>query len=318
MRIWYSVRMQENIWISWLHKRGITDKVLFDFNIHSTVRDDLGDALVIPINNVDGTFNFNKYRRDLRQQDVKPKYKYDSGSKVKLYGADKIKNIKKVLLTEGELDALVAWSSNIPAVSSTGGASSFNEEMADILKDKDVTICYDNDDAGASGMVRVLKMLPKTKVLLLPDRPGIKDISDYVGGGGNLNEILRTAITFNDIQEIMDNRAERLALWQSTTFHDKYIAEHIQPVYTDTKHTRVYNDNTNKIKNARAYPINRLIEFKRNKALCIWHNEKNPSLTYYPKTNTVYCFGCAKHGDAIDVIRQQTNCSFVEALNRLL
>ena len=93
-------------------------------------------------------------------QDDKPKYIYDKGSKISLYGWWKAKTEKSILITEGEMDSLVAWSANIPAVSSTGGASSFQSEWAELFKDKDVTICFDNDSAGGVGMVKTLKIIP--------------------------------------------------------------------------------------------------------------------------------------------------------------
>ena len=40
--------------------------------------------------------------------------------------------------------------------------------------------------------------------------------------------------------------------------------------------------------------------FNRNKALCPLHNEKSPSFTVYPKTNSWHCFGCGAGGSVID------------------
>lgn len=68
---------------------------------------------------------------------------------------------------------------------------------------------------------------------------------------------------------------------------------------------------------ARQYPIDKMIEFKRGNALCLWHNEKNPSMRYYPQTNTVYCWSCQKSAGAIDVCMKIDAISFVEAVKRL-
>jgi hypothetical protein len=66
---------------------------------------------------------------------------------------------------------------------------------------------------------------------------------------------------------------------------------------------------------AKTYPIDQLVEVKHgSKALCVWHDEHNPSMHYYRKNNTVFCFSCNKGGDAIDVVRAMKNCSMVEAL----
>lgn len=310
--------MQENMWIDWLNKRGVTSDVISDFGLHIESRDDLGDSIVIPVMDETGQFSFNKYRRDPRQGDVKPKYKYDKGGRSTLYGAHKIKECSTVLVTEGELDTLTAWSANVPAVSSTGGAGTFLEEWKGLLEGKDVTLCFDNDEAGGAGMVKALKVLGgEAYVLFLPDRPGVKDLSDYVAGGGDVAELLRGRVRFGGLQDVMDDRAVRLAGWRSTYFHDAYIAAHTQPIYEKTE--RVFTGDTGEIARAKSYPVSELIKFNReHKACCIWHNEKSASMHYYKGTNSVYCFGCGRHGDAIDVIRQMKGCSFGEAIKALI
>ena len=43
------------------------------------------------------------------------------------------------------------------------------------------------------------------------------------------------------------------------------------------------------------------VEVKRNnQALCPFHNEKTPSFTIFPKTNSFKCFGCGAGGSVID------------------
>ncbi len=74
----------------------------------------------------------------------------------------------------------------------------------------------------------------------------------------------------------------------------------------------------NEIQQAREFPVTDLISFKNNKAICPFHNEKTPSLNYYKKNNTCYCFGaCQKSFDSIEVYKKLNNCSFVEAVRKL-
>jgi len=299
--------------MDWLHRRKITNTVIEDFNVYWGTNITFGECIVIPIHDAIGNISFNKYRRN-PLHDAKPKYLYDKGSSIVLYGAHKIKNEKTVLVTEGEFDALVAWSANIPAVSSTGGSLSFQSEWADLFKDKEVTLCFDNDLAGAEGMVKALKYIPHAKVVLIPDRPGVKDISDYVANGGDLRALIDTGKHFASIEQVAEDRANRVSLWLSTTFHDAYIKEHSKPVYERKPRDPKITD---KIERAKSYPIDELIEFKQNKTHCIFHNEKTPSMVYYPKTNTCYCFGCGKVADSIAVYRQINNCSFIEAIKKL-
>ena len=46
---------------------------------------------------------------------------------------------------------------------------------------------------------------------------------------------------------------------------------------------------------------------KNFSCLSVNHEDKDPSMHYNEKTNTVYCFGCGEHGDIFDVIRMQYN-----------
>ncbi len=309
--------MQENKLLSdWLKHRHITDTIIGEFNIYWGINDIMGECIVIPVHDHLGNLSFNKYRRN-PMVDTKPKYLYDKGSSIALYGWHKAKDSNTVLITEGEMDALVAWSHNIPAITSTGGAMSFQEEWVDLLKDKEVIICFDNDEAGANGMVKVLKYLPHAYIIFLPDRPGVKDISDYVSNGGDLHKLLKTKIQFKDLQDVIDHRSSRLSLWQSTWFHDNYIKEHTIPEYVkvERKITGVERD---RIAIAKTYPITNILNFnKEKKALCPWHKDTTPSLHYYQKTNTVYCFSCGKHGDVIDIYREINKSSFNEAINNL-
>lgn len=48
--------------------------------------------------------------------------------------------------------------------------------------------------------------------------------------------------------------------------------------------------------------------------LCPFHNEKTPSFTVYPDTNSFYCFGCGAGGDVISFIRRIDNLDYVEAI----
>ena len=69
---------------------------------------------------------------------------------------------------------------------------------------------------------------------------------------------------------------------------------------------------------AKQFPISQLIQIRGNTAKCIWHNEKTGSLHYYPKTNTVHCFGaCGESHDVIDVYMKLNNCTFREAVLKL-
>lgn len=304
-----------NILKDFLLRRKISESVTADFSITWGKNNILGECIIIPVYNEDGIFVFNKYRRN-PLSDLKPKYLYDNGGRLTLYGAYKLSKDRQVIITEGEMDCLVCWSSNIQAVSSTGGAMSFNQEMADLLSDYEVITCFDNDEAGGKGMAKVLDILPKAKILLLPDRPGVKDISDYVANGGDLHKLLKSARSFSGLDEVVEDKANRIALWQSVYFHDAYIKTHT--IVEEVSNPKRYKDG-DELARAKQYPISNLIKFDRaHKACCIFHNEKTSSLHYYQKENRAYCFGgCGKGYDSIDIYMKLNNCSLPEAIKAL-
>ena len=307
--------------IDWLKKCHISDFIISSFNISVTTHPHIGDCITIPIYNTNGTFAFNKYRRN-PTSDLKPKYLYDKGSHVTLYGSHMLHTVpvtQPILITEGEKDTLVAWSQNIPAVTSTGGALSFQEEWKTLLANRPIIICYDNDQAGGEGMVRTLAILPHAKLLFLPDRAGIKDISDYTANGGDLNELIKTATHLSSYDDVLEDRALRISKWQSTYFHDAYIAKHNSLLRERTATPRT-KDTTDRIQRAKQYPITNFPEltFIRGKAKCVWHNDNTPSMHYYKTSNTVYCFSCGKFGDSIAVYRQIHGCTFKEAVDNCI
>ena len=51
--------------------------------------------------------------------------------------------------------------------------------------------------------------------------------------------------------------------------------------------------------------------------LCPFHNEKTPSFTVYPDSQSYYCFGCGAGGEVINFIRRAENLDYVEAVSYL-
>lgn len=317
---------------SFLNRRGITDSIIESFGVHTAdvVALSLHQAIVLPVNHVDGSFSFNKYRRDPMEGDVKPKYLYERGSKVALYGADKLISQEAnamrnfVIITEGELDTLVCWSKNIPAVSSTGGALSFQEEWTQLLKGYAVYVCFDNDEAGHKGVLKVLEFLPNASVIFVPKNiPDVKDISDYVARGGDLHSLLATAQKFPDVDSVKVERERVAALWGDYSFHDMYIEKFSKPnLPTDTRgRAQVQSDSDDKLERAKSVLCTDLLPFRRAgklmKTECLWHSDRDPSLTYYPEKNNCYCFVCGKYADSVDITMQLHGLTFLQAVRKL-
>ena len=73
------------------------------------------------------------------------------------------------------------------------------------------------------------------------------------------------------------------------------------------------------IARALIFPFEDLLYFnKADFALCPFHEEKNPSLRLYRKTNTVYCFSCNWSGNTIQYLRKTMELSFKDAVRKLL
>lgn len=67
---------------------------------------------------------------------------------------------------------------------------------------------------------------------------------------------------------------------------------------------------------AKSVPPSALLKVNSaKKALCLWHSDTRASMQVYK--DHVYCFVCEKHGDVIDVYREQNGCDFITAVKAL-
>jgi hypothetical protein len=55
------------------------------------------------------------------------------------------------------------------------------------------------------------------------------------------------------------------------------------------------------------------LKVKKHKALCPFHADSHPSLSFHVKWNTYKCFVCDAHGGPITLVMEMTGKSFVEA-----
>ena len=73
------------------------------------------------------------------------------------------------------------------------------------------------------------------------------------------------------------------------------------------------------VERAKSIPISDYIDFDRShRAVCLWHEDNNPSLYYDRKRNRVHCFSCGQGGDTIDVVMKLFNKDFVGAVKMIL
>lgn len=100
---------------------------------------------------------------------------------------------ERVLLCEGEWDTILALQHDYCAVTSTGGAGTFPEDLGPLLDGRDVYICYDADEAGNTGALRAASRLEDYArgiwLVRLPYAGGDrKDITDYFVLDGHTRE----------------------------------------------------------------------------------------------------------------------------------
>ncbi len=55
------------------------------------------------------------------------------------------------------------------------------------------------------------------------------------------------------------------------------------------------------------------LEVKKHTAKCFMHDDQHPSLSFFPRSNTFYCFVCKKGGGPITLVQEFCKCSFQEA-----
>src|SRR5713101_7999988 len=136
----------------YLNARGISDEL-----IHRHLLGWTGGRITIPIPNRDREIAFFKLARDPEDASGTPKMYATPGSSIKLYGWEVVaRKPQRIIIAEGEFDRLVLEANGFDAITSTGGAGSWRGDWSDALNGvPEVIVCYDHDEAGESGAVRV-------------------------------------------------------------------------------------------------------------------------------------------------------------------
>ncbi len=235
-------------------------------------------------------FLFNKYRRDPQLPDgAGPKYSYDTGASVQLFNSQAIKDASTIIICEGEFDAMVLEANGFPAVTSTGGATSFQEEWAALFVDKEVYVCLDRDRAGNTGIIKITGFIPHAKVIPLPADLGSKfDITDFFKN--------------HDI----DDFRQLMAI--------AYVVERPPEV----KHKKRGKMKGEGLIAAKRVPLKRYLKINHSGfAKCPYHNEKTPSLKVY-SDNRWHCFGCSKDGDVVDIVMVQFEMTIQQAVEKII
>jgi len=131
------------------HRLGISDEVLTELHVASSD----SNNLMFPVFMYDHLMDIRKYNPG-----ATPKMRSRSGCPSGLiipYDVWKDTPVNKVtILCAGEKDMAVARSHNLNAITFTGGEQS-RPKMLEPFRDRVVAICYDNDEAGKTGALKV-------------------------------------------------------------------------------------------------------------------------------------------------------------------
>lgn len=152
--------------------------------------------LWIPVADEAGEF-VNVRRYDLLKVHDSKMISYAKGyGSARLFWTDRTS--KRVVLCEGELDALLLHQAGFPAVTSTGGANSWRKEWAAEFAGKDVFVLPDMDAPGKAAAARWAKELrgkaKSVRVVELPFSGAGKDFTDWMLSGGGSAEGLDTLL----------------------------------------------------------------------------------------------------------------------------
>lgn len=218
---------------TYLNERGIIDGVIDSYKIgYGTFYGK--NYITIPIMDDDG-YKFFKLRQD--PKDGSSKITYPKGAEAQLFGMYAPPEEKQIIC-EGEFDALALISQGCFALTSTHGAGTFKEEWIDEdLRKPKIYICFDNDEAGKKGSLRVLKML---------ENVGLRNLNhitlpEEVGDGGDITDYL-TKLNLS-IPDLFDKYAKE--------YPERIDPSQFQPLtpeeLSEALELTIKNDNENKV-----------------------------------------------------------------------
>jgi CHC2 zinc finger/Toprim-like len=286
---------------AYLSARGIPDAL-----IHRHLVGWNGQRITIPIPNRDCEIAFFKLARD-PEDSFSPKMLATPGSSVELYGWETVfERPDKIVICEGEFDRLVLEAKGFAAVTSTGGAGSFRKEWAEALVSiPEVYVCFDRDEAGRAGVLRLARFIPQAKIVELPQDVGeAGDVTDFFVRLGRMPE------DFSKLLDAAQSPAPSVpiesVLLPRVSESSPELSARIERVKDG-----IPIDNI-------AVQYTALRPSGKNLiGLCPFHPDREPSLVVFPDTRTFHCFGCRAGGDVISFLRLAMHLSFFEALEAL-
>lgn len=265
-----------------------------------------GFRITIPVKNREGAIVSFRLARD-PEDTTSPKMLSTPGSRVTLYGQEIFQDQpERIIICEGEFDRLVLETHDFHGITSTGGAGAFPEEWARFFFGiPEVYVCFDLDDAGRQGALRVARFIQHARIVTLPAEVGEKgDLTDY---------FVRLKHTAADFEAL---------LRQAEPLYEERIERNKPPSPYPALSERGYK----RVQGAKkSVPIAEVVGVYVKllpagtvlMGQCPFHHDRRPSLAVFPLTDTYHCFACQAHGDQISFLKAKEGLGFFAALDRL-
>ena len=163
--------------MSYLKRRKISEGIIHKFKLGF---EPSSNRITIPIYDRFG------FCRNIRRMGWLPEHRTKTlnskgRGEVRLFPEKTLLLKRRILLVEGEWDALCGMSHGLDCVTWTGGASNVNKKFVPLFNGKAVWIMYDNDSAGVKGALLNYSTLngavAHKEILEIPKRVG-KDLTD--------------------------------------------------------------------------------------------------------------------------------------------
>ena len=212
IEIWHKVLTQEIR--SYLNNRGIPDELINKFKLgQGTFYGN--EWITIPVKDINGNYVLIKLRKLPDDISDTPKMLvYPKGAEHQIYNIEAFKESSELFICEGEMDCLVLLANALPAITSTGGCSTFKDQWLELIKNLDkVTICFDKDEPGKKAASELAKRIldldsPEVFKIDLPEamQEGHKDLTDFlVHEGRSKDELLlltKKTVTFENTNRV--------------------------------------------------------------------------------------------------------------------
>ena len=248
------------------------------FSDTNGMHDIFRNRLVIPIKQGDHIEMLTS--RALPSSNSKKPHMHQSGAKIEYaFNFDNLLKYNTIVIVEGPFDSMSLEEWSIPSMGLLG-VHRMTHTIIRQLTDKRVYICFDSEPnkTGEKASYKIARKLMEylipSNIIHLPDNGEKLDVNKFflTHKKKDFIDLIRAAEPYN------------------------------KPTERRPKTTKVHT-NLDIIAVASHY-----LELKmyggRYKTICPFHKDSEPSMVFYPETQSAYCFGCGMYGNSISLIRQ--------------